>query len=155
MDEPGYSESRRQRFLDPVRVRRPAAVAGFVLACVSGLGLALLEGSIQSALLGAAWLAIVPAAALLGWGNAFFLEHGVGARRAWLELIAGALVALFGCALLGLDADGLGRRIVAVAIGTVSYLALFRALAAGIGLAVGRGAGYMGKQLQGLDDTDW
>lgn len=140
---------------DPVSARRPANIVGLLLAITSGLSLAFLDGASQALVLAAAWLLLIPTALLLGWASAFFIEHGVGVRRAVAELCAGALAALGACALLSVQPDGiLASTIVAVA-GAILYGSVFRSLAAGVALGLGRGAQYLARRIQNVDDEGW
>ena len=143
------------RLRDPIHVKGPATVAGLILALVSGLALAYLDGGVQAAVLGLCWLLIVPASILRGWGMAFFIEHGRGVRRALLELIGGGLFALVACALLSIDGNGVGGAVSIFIFGLVLYGAIFGSLAAGVGLGIGRGGDYMARRIQEADDEGW
>lgn len=157
MDDRSPFDRLRLFLTDPVRIRRPAEVVGTLLAVASGIGFATLDGGAQAFVLGLSWLAMVPAALLYGWGLSFFLEYGRGLRRAVLELVGGALVALLACTLLAYaDMDGgTLATVVGLVSGTLLYLAIFRTLGAGVGLGLGRGSGYLGGRIQDIDDEGW
>lgn len=156
MDDFSSRSGLLRKLTDPVNVRRPAEVAGLVLSVASGIGFAALEGGAQALVLGACWLAMVPAALLYGWGLSFFIEHGRGLRRAILELIGGGLMALVSCGVLAYAGGGGAlETIIGLVSGTLLYLAIFRTLGSGVGLGLGRGAGYLGHRIQQMDDEGW
>lgn len=142
---------------DPVRVRRPASVAGLILAALSGASYLLLGAGWLALLYGLTWLALPFAAGVLGYGKAFFVQHGVGARRALVETILGLLGAILSCVLLALfDADdGWLERLSVAGLAALLYLAAFRGLAGGVALALGRGLDYAGQRILELDDEGW
>ena len=142
---------------DPVRLRRPASYVGAMLSIVSGVLYVGITNTWAALFYGMTWLGLLPVAVLLGYGNAFFIQHGRGVLRAAIELISGIVAALSACAMLSTSA--IGRDTVTGEAGTVLvaallYLAVFRGLAAGVGLGYGRGAGYLGARIQDVDD-DW
>jgi peptidoglycan/LPS O-acetylase OafA/YrhL len=143
---------------DPVRVRGPAGLIGLCLAAVSGVSYLVLDAGWLALLYGFTWLALPLVAGVLGYGIAFFVQHGLGARRALLEVILGLLVAIVSCAVLStIDRDAFSPwgSALAASLAGLLYLALFRALANGIALALGRGLDYAGKRIQQLDDDGW
>ena len=143
------------RFSDPVRVSGPATIVGLGLAVLSSLSLALLDGGAQALALGICWLLIVPASLLRGWGMAFFLEHGRGRRRALVELVVGALVALVACAFLSFRSGTATGTVYMIIFGLALYVAVFGSLAAGVGIGLGRGGDYMARKIQEVDDESW
>jgi hypothetical protein len=143
---------------DPVRVRGPARLIGLGLAAVSGASYLVLNAGWLALIYGFTWLALPLVAGILGYGIAFFVQHGVGARRALLEVILGLLVAIVSCAALSTidrDASSLRGSALAAILAGLLYLALFGALANGIALALGRGLDYAGSRIQQLDDEGW
>src|SRR5690606_565633 len=142
---------------DPVRVRRPASLAGFALAVVSGASYQLLGDGGPALLYGLTWLAMPVEAGVLGYGQAFFVGRGVGVRRALLEVILGLLGALLACVVLSVvDAgDGLASKLVVAGLAGLLYLAVYRGLAGGVALGLGRGLDYAGRRIQELDDEGW
>ena len=125
------------------------------MALLSSLSLALLDGGAQALILGLSWLLILPASLLRGWGMAFFIEYGKGVRRALIELVGGALLALLACALLSYGGGGSARRVFMIIFGLAMYVAVFGSLAAGVGLGLGRGGDYMARKIQDVDDEGW
>lgn len=152
-----WTPPRRSRLglSDPVRARRPANIIGLSLAIVSAVSLAFFDGGVQALALGISWLLLIPTALLLGWATAFFVEHGVGVRRAVAELCVGVLAALGACVTLSVRDGGGAGTIVTLLAGFVLYGAVFRALASGLALGIGRGGQYLGQRIQHVDDDGW
>jgi hypothetical protein len=155
MDDSNSGLLSRLRLTDPVRARRPANVVGLVLAFASGLSLAFLDGGSRALVLAVAWLLLIPTALVLGWAAAFFIEHGVGVRRAVAELCAGSLAGIGSCALLSVQPDDVVTTIVVALAGIILYGSVFRALAAGVALGLGRGGQYLARRIQSVDDDGW
>jgi hypothetical protein len=155
MDDGAPGGGLSQLLRDPVRVRKPANLTGLILAALSSLSFVFLDDGAQELALGICWLMMFPVALLHGWATAFFLEHGIGVRRAAAELVVGTLIALTACALLTFRGEGTSGLVVELASSLALYAAVFRALSAGVGLGVGRGAGYLGKRVQDVDDAGW
>jgi hypothetical protein len=143
---------------DPVRVRRPAALAGYGLAALSGATFYLIGSGWPALCYGLTWLAMPFVAGVLGYAMAFFIGHGRGVRRAVVEMVLGALAALLSCIILSLmdtDPDRVLYRVLAAVVAAALLLAVLRGLAAGLGLALGRGLDYAGRRIQELDDEGW
>ena len=142
---------------DPPRLRRAGRLLGDCGALLSGLAYLTLGSGLSALAYGLTWLALPVVAGLAGYGDAFFVQHGVGIRRAVLELIVGVLGLLVACVVLSLvDADGgIVEQIAAVALAAALYFAAFRGLAAGVALGLGRGLDYAGRRIDELDDEGW
>jgi hypothetical protein len=142
---------------DPPRLRRLARRAGAALAPVSGLSYLALGDGLLALVYGLTWLALPVVAGLAGCGGAFFVQHGVGVRRMSLELAAGVLGLLGACVSLSTIAGdgGVARQLLAVALASALYFAVFLGLAAAVALALGRGLDYAGRRIDELDDEGW
>ncbi len=106
MDDRSAGGGHFQFLRDPVRARKPANLAGLILAALSGLSFVFLNDGARELALGIFWLMMFPVALVHGWAIAFFLEHGIGLRRAVAELVVGTLIALTACALLTFRGEG-------------------------------------------------
>lgn len=160
-DEPHESQppSRFARITrDPLQTRHWARIAALVVTLLSGIGWAVLDGAARSLLLALGWIAFFPIAAGLGIGDGFFIEHGRGLRRAIVTIIAGTFVALLGCVLLSAvfeDGDeGLGRAI-AGSVYALLYTAMLLVFGGILGIAFGKGGGYLARRIQQVDDEGW
>lgn len=160
MEDPEFeSPSLTARALrDPVRLRCWSWLAALVVSLgggVAGSGWDAVD-VIDGPLMALVWLVAPVVAAGIGIGDAFFLRHGVGQRRAMVTMTLSTLVAVLSCVVLA-AISGVEER--PVLLSGALYLALTLAvigwLAAGIGLGVGRGTGYLARKIQNVDDRGW
>jgi len=143
---------------DPVRLRQRARWAALALGVVAALAADGLGGWLPGLLYPLCWLAAVPLAIAVGFGDAFFLSHDRGQRRVLLTLLAATLALLAGCVILSTALasaeDGAGRVLSAALYGVLLLAALF-ALAALVALGLSRGTDYAGRRISQLDDEGW
>lgn len=143
---------------DPVKLRRRSRFLAIVVALATAVaGSGWLPSSTAAAVLTAfAWLFVPVAAAGIGVGDAFFLRHGIGERRVALTALLGVVFAIVACAVLALVATGDdGRPILSGALYFLLVVAVIGVLSAVLAVAVGRGAGYLSRRIQDVDDTGW
>jgi hypothetical protein len=99
------------------------------------------------------WIAAFPIAAGLGLGDSFFIEHGRGLRRAIVTIVAGTFVALLSCILVSTlptsDDDWLKRGI-SGGVYALLYAAIVLVLGGILGIAFGRGGGYLAQGRAGI-----
>ena len=163
MDEDSFATTDQQGLLarltrDPVRLRRRGRWAALALGVVAALASDGLGGWLPSLLYPLSWLATVPLAIAVGFGDAFFLSHGRGQRRVLLTLLAATLALLAGCAFLSSalasPETGIERTLAAVLYGVLPLAALFL-LASLVALGLSRGTDYAGRRISQLDDEGW
>jgi hypothetical protein len=157
--EPITPASRLARLLsDPVRLRRASRIGLLLTASLASLAWALEPGPLRSLLVAVGWIFVPIVAAGLGLGDAFFIEHGRGTRRAILAIVAGTVVMLAGCGLLAsidtTDATTARRALAGIVYG-LFYGAVILVLGAFIALLIGRGSGYVSRKIQEVDDDGW
>lgn len=143
---------------DPVRLRRRACWATLGLGLVAALAGAELAGGASTLLYGLCWLAALPLALAIGYGDAFFLSYGRGLRRVVLVLVAGIVGLTGSCVVLStaLEApDSLVGRMLAGLLNAVLLLSVLYALAALLALGLSRGLDYAGRRISQLDDEGW
>lgn len=157
-DPTGATHSRLRRVVsDPLRLRRYARATLALATLASAFGWWLFAGTARSLLLAVGWIILPFIAVGIAAGDAFFIEHGRGVRRAVLTLALGALVGIASCALINSVSTGAGSRS-ALAEGcayALLYAAATLCLAAALALAIGRGAGYVARRIQQVDDEGW
>jgi hypothetical protein len=146
-------------FHDPVRLRRWSRWAALLLVIVAALASDGLGGAIPGLVFPLAWLCLPFVALGIGFGDAFFIRHGIGIRLEALMLIGGVLVAIGTCVLISTAGGGgaggtLGRLVDAVLYGLL-YGGLLSLLAALVGFGFGRGLDYAGRRIESLSDEDW
>jgi len=146
-----------RRWRDPIVARRRAAAIVPSLAVAVGLG-SLLGGWFGDALVVLGWVSIGPVALALGYGEAFFVGHGRGVRRATLVLVGSAIASLAICALLstGLIAGSRPETRVVRAIVTLVLLLSTGALVASVAaLVFGLGTGYLARKIAERGGDEW
>lgn len=160
MEDPEFeSPSLMSRALrDPVRLRRGSWIAALIVSLgggVAGSGWEAVD-SIDGPLMALVWLLAPAVAAGIGIGDAFFLRHGVGQRRATITLTLSTLAAVLSCVVLAV-VSGFENRplLLSGALYFTLTLAVISWLATGIGLGVGRGTGYLSRRIQNVDDRGW
>jgi hypothetical protein len=158
-DEDPPAASRLGRLVsDPVRLRRYTRIALVPATLIAGAAWGLPGDTWTTLLIAVTWIAAPLLAAGIGFGEAFFVSHGSGRRRALLTAIAGVTLVLLGC--IGVSAihesSPSGARAAADgAAYALFYAVVILTLATLIGLAVGRGAGYVARRIQQTDDEGW
>lgn len=162
MDDPDVFE-RRSGLLarltrDPVRLRRRARWASLALALVAVLAGTEMAGGASSWLYALCWLAAMPLALAIGFGDAFFLRYGRGTRQVVLTLLVSMLGALAGCVLLSTALAAperlLGRALAGV-LDAGLLLCVLYLLASLLALGLSRGLDYAGRRIGELDDDGW
>ncbi len=147
----------RNRFFDPIVLRKRAAVTVLVLGAAVFAG-GLVDGGAARAIVIAGWVLLVPVAVALGYGEAFFIGHGRGARRATLLAVISALASLAICAMLstglGAGLDTGGRPIRSI-VTLVLFLCAGVLLASVSALGFGLGTGYLARKVAERDADDW
>lgn len=143
---------------DPVKLRKRARIAGVVLVLAAAVASDGLSGTVPGIALPLLWLALPPVALAIGYGDAFFIEHGVGVRRSVLTIVLGALLSLAACVILSTAAMAEGgalARFLAAGLYSLLYAGILALLSSLVGLGIGRGLGYAGRRIQQLDDEQW
>lgn len=152
--EDGSVLSRMTR--NPVRLRRRAYLVTAVVAILNGLFAANLPVSMPALIYPLTWLLVPPIALAWGYGEGFFLQHGIGMRRNLLVLIGGILVTLTSCVLLaaGISDDDvpIARRLLGALANAALFCGIVAAVSAAIAFGLSRGAEYAGRRIQQLDD---
>jgi hypothetical protein len=143
---------------NPVVLRRRARLTTVVVALLSGLSYGFGNGGWPGIVLGLTWVAMPFLALGIALGDAFFVRHGRGVRRAALTALAGGVTALGACGALASVLDGaaaLGRDSGVAALYALLYGASVALLAALLALGIGRGEGYLARKIQAVDDEGW
>ena len=146
-----------RRLIEPIALRKHAAVALLILAAAVGLGV-LLGGRAGSALVVLGWVLLGPVAVALGYGEGFFVGHGRGARRATLVLILSAIASLATCVTLstGVVGDsGAGSRAARAIVTLVLFVTLGLLTASLAALGFGLGTGYLARKIAERGGDEW
>lgn len=142
---------------DPIVLRRWAPVGLLALALAVAAG-GLIGGGVGRALTVVAWVLLIPTGVAFGYGEAFFVAHGRGVRRATLVLLCSAIASLLLCASLsmGVVAD-LGRGIQAVTaiVTLVLFLGTGLMIAGMTALGFGLGTGYLARKINERSSDEW
>lgn len=128
----------------------------FVLVCVA-VAHGLSDGSVADMTTAVTWI-IAPLVALaVGYGEAFFLQHGRGRRRVTLMVIFGVIGTLTSCILLSMAVgeDSQVGQWVNLAGSMVLYSSVVVGLAGMLALGIGRGSSYVSRKIDDMRSDDW
>ncbi len=143
---------------NPVELRRRSYYASVVVIATNMVSSGGIIDDVPSMIYPITWLLLPVVALGIGYGEAFFIEHGRGVRRAVVTGLAGALIGLLSCVLLaGLpgEADSTGRRLAVTGLSGILFGSLLYSLAAFIGLGAGKGSSYAARRIADSDDENW
>lgn len=154
---PSRLELLMRHLRDPIVLRRWAPVGLLALALAVAAG-GLIGGDVGRVLTVVAWVLLIPTGVAFGYGEAFFVAHGRGVRRATLVLLCSAIASLLLCASLsmGVVAD-LGRGIQAVTaiVTLVLFLGTGLMIASTTALGFGLGTGYLARKINERSSDEW
>lgn len=142
---------------NPLRLRRLALTAAAVATSISAIAWGVLDLPGRSLILALCWIALLPIAVALGIADGFFIEHGRGLRRVLLTIISGTFVTLLSCIFLAVidETASAGARIIGALAYALCYAAILLSLGGILGIAIGRGGGYLARRIQQVDDDGW
>jgi len=142
---------------DPIVLRRWSPSALLVLALAVAAG-GLIDGAVGRALTVIGWLLLIPVGVAFGYGEAFFVAHGRGVRRAILALLCSAIASLPLCVILstgGGDDLGAGTRVIQVIVTLVLFLVIGLLIASASALGFGLGTGYLARKIDERSHDEW
>lgn len=154
---PGRLALAWRQLSDPVVLRKRAVVTLPLLAAAVGLG-SILGGRSGDTLTILGWVLLVPTALALGYGEAFFIGHGRGVRRAIFLAIFSAIASLSLCVALS---TGLGghfearSRLIQAIVTLVLFLVTGMLVASLAALSFGLGTGYLARKIAERSAEDW
>ncbi|MGH9173915.1 MAG: hypothetical protein ACRD1H_06140, partial [Vicinamibacterales bacterium] len=142
---------------EPIRLRRWSRIA---LACLVALVLAgeLLSGARASLLTALAWVCGPFVAFGIGYGEAFFIQHGQRRRTLLLTIFVSICVTLTACVILAIltgPSPSRDREVASAALHGLLYAGVVLGLAALIGWGIGRGEEYVSRRIDKLSDEEW
>lgn len=146
-----------RRLGDPITVRKRAAAILPILATSACIG-ALLGGGVGGFLSAFGWVLLLPASLALGYGEAFFIGHGRGVRRATLLLISSATASFILCAILSTSLDGGSgpeMRVVRAIVTLVLFVTASVMVACLAALGFGLGTGYLARKIAERSTDEW
>lgn len=142
---------------DPLTMRKRAAVALPIVAIAVGVG-QLIEGRAGEAVVVLGWVLLGPIAVALGYGEAFFVGHGRGVRRATMILILSAIASLATCVILStgvVAGSGPGIRAIRAIVTLVLFALLGLLVASAAALGFGLGTGYLARKIAERSTDEW
>lgn len=157
-----YRPPSRQQLLmrqlrDPIVLRRwaPRALLTLAVAVVTG---AIIGGGVGRLLSVVGWVLLIPISVAFGYGEAFFIAHGRGVRRATLVLICSAIASLILCVILstgGIADLSTGTQAGKVIVTLVLFLGTGLMIASMSGLGFGLGTGYLARKINERSSDEW
>jgi len=142
---------------DPIVLRRwsPLALLALALAVAAG---AAIDGAVGRALSVIGWVLLIPISVAFGYGEAFFVAHGRGVRRATLVLLCSAIASAPICAILSTGGDddlAAGTRVIQVIVTLVLFLVIGLLVASASALGFGLGTGYLARKIDERSHDEW
>lgn len=142
---------------NPRRLRRAGRGGTLAVSLVVGVSQSL-DGAGASLVVALSWVLLPLIALALGFGDGFFVGHGVGRRRVLLMAAGGALAALVACGVLAsitTASQNTGSRVLQGVLHAMLYGAVATAAGAWIALLVGRGSDYLARKIDERVHEEW
>lgn len=104
-----------------------------------------------------AWILVPLIALAIGYGEAFFLQHGRNRRRVGSMIAIGVLMATAACMTVSIAArgDDEGGLWVNIVGSLVLYGGVVVGLSGLVAIGIGRGSGYVAGKIDEMSSDDW
>lgn len=146
-----------RRLIDDPLVARRTGWRALMLALVLVAMGQVFDDLIGGLALASAWIVAPVIALAIGYGEAFFLQHGRNRKRVLVMIVVGMLVAVAACVVLSVVATGDDEA--GLWVNLAGSLVLYGGVTVGlsglVGIGIGRGSGYVAGKIDEMSRDDW